>query len=383
MTTMDQRAAAVGSETLTPVVRRALGSESAEVGEWRYAPLPYVNTLGDDRGLYRFSGTARDAGEAKPWSAVLKLVRPYPQSSSKPAHPAYWKREVLAFSSGLLNELPGLQAPRCYSLSEDADGTFSLWLEELSDIYHGRWPLERYGLAARHLGQFGGAFLTDRPLPGYDWLATRGGGPGAGGTAVEERLKDDKTWQHPAVRRAFPVPIAERVLRQREESRAFRSAIAQLPRTLCHNDSHDENLFARRREDGAEETVAVDWELMGIGPVSSDITFLVIATLRRLAVDMADAERLEEAVLEGYLAGLRDSGWAGDPVGVRLGYAAGVALRLGLVPTVLDLILDRSPRERAARVWNRPVEEIIERWAAVAYFVLDRVDRARELLDQR
>jgi len=27
------------------------------------------------------------------------------------------------------------------------------------------WPLERYGLAARHLGQFNGRYLTGTPLP--------------------------------------------------------------------------------------------------------------------------------------------------------------------------------------------------------------------------
>jgi hypothetical protein len=152
------------------------------------------------------------------------------------------------------------------------------------------------------------------------------------------------------------------------------------PTTLCHNDAHDENLFARRRADGAEETVAVDWELAGLGPLASDATYLVIATLRRLAVAMQDADALEEAVLEGYVAGLRDAGWRGDESQIRLGYTAGVALRLGLVPTVLDMIFDPAHRGRAERGWRRPADELIERWAQVAYFVLDRADRARQLL---
>ena len=128
-----------------------------------------------------------------------------------------------------------------------------------------------------------------------------------------------------------------------------------------------------------EETIAIDWELVGIGPVSSDIIYLVIATLRRLAVGMEDAGALEETVLEGYVAGLRDAGWSGDPADVFRGFTAGVALRLGLVPQTLDLILNEERRAEAQRGWSVPIDDLIERWAEVAYFVLDRVDRAREM----
>ncbi len=378
---VDDLAAAVDKETLTGVVRLALRDEGADLEGWEHTRLAYVNARPGERGLYRFSGRAQQAGT--PWSLILKVVRQPPNAETAPMHPMYWKREVDAYSSGLLDDLPGIAAPRCLRISRSADETVLLWLEDVADLYDGRWPLERYGLAARHLGRFGGAYLGGRPLPEHDWLVTRATGPGAGGASAEERLRDRTTWEDPAVRRAFPLPIAERALRQREDRRAFRAAVAQLPRTLCHNDAHGENLFARRRADGTEKTVAVDWELVGLGPLATDITYLVIATLRRLAVDMADADRLEEAVFEGYVAGLRDAGWRGDEHELRLGYLAAVALRLGLIPQILSLILDRPQRERAERVWGRPADEIIERWAEVAYFVLDRADEARRLLEPR
>lgn len=65
---------------------------------------------------------------------------------------------------------------------------------------------------------------------------------------------------------------------------------------------------------------------------------------------------------------------------MRLGFTAAVALRLGLVPQTLDLILNERRREEAQRGWNVPLEDLIERWAQVAYFVLDRADRAREMI---
>ena len=97
---------------------------------------------------------------------------------------------------------------------------------------------------------------------------------------------------------------------------------------------------------------------------------------------MEYADALEEEVLEGYVAGPRETGWIGDERLVRRGFTAAVALRLGLVPQTLDLILDDTRRASAEQGWNRPVEELIERWAEVAYFVLDRADRAREMLNE-
>ena len=381
MPSVEEIAAAADASALGPIVRKALDDELAEVTEWQAQRLDVVSGLPGYRGLYRFQGTAAVGGELEQWSAILKIARRHPTATDNPAHPGFWNREALAFSSGILDDLPGLTAVRCYNVTETDDETFLFWLEELVDEYADGWPIERYGLAARHLGQMGAAYLEQRPLPEYDWLSRRVAGTGGGGSA-ERLINDSKTWEHPDVHRAYPKPIVERLRAQWADRQAFQASIAQLPVTLCHNDSHDENLFSRRREDGTQETVAIDWELVGIGPVSSDITYLVIATLRRLAVPMDEADALEEAVLDGYIAGLRDSGWAGDESEVRLGYTSAVALRLGLVPQTLDLILNEERRAEAQRGWNVPVEELIERWAKVAYFVLDRADRAREMLKE-
>ncbi len=382
MASVGEIANAVDAAALGPIVRQALDDDRAEVMEWEAQQLDVVSGLPGFRGLFRFQGTANAGGDVKPWSAVLKVARRHPTASDNPAHPGFWNREALAFRSGILDDLPGLTAVRCYSVSETEDGTFFFWLEDLVDEYEDGWPIERYGLAARHLGQMGGAHLEQRPLPEHEWLLKRTTGTmgGRARAAIEAMFDNEKTWRHPDVKRAYPQPIVERLKQQWADRNAFQGAVAQMPTTLCHNDSHDENLFSRRRADGTQETMAIDWELVGIGPVSSDITYLVIATLRRLAVAMEDADALEETVLEGYIAGLRDAGWSGDPADVHRGFTAAVALRLGLVPQTLDLILNDERRTEAQRGWNIPVEELIERWAEVAYFVLDRADRAREML---
>src|SRR5919199_1631316 len=67
-----------------------------------------------------------------------------------------WEWQTLSYQSFL----PGpLRAPRVLGIDEDEAGAVWLWLEEVSDLYAHRWPIEQYGLAARHLGAFNGAYL--------------------------------------------------------------------------------------------------------------------------------------------------------------------------------------------------------------------------------
>jgi hypothetical protein len=54
-----------------------------------------------------------------------------------------------------------MQALECAAQRRPQASTLPGWPNEgLPD-----WPLERYGLAARHLGQFNGRYLTGTPLP--------------------------------------------------------------------------------------------------------------------------------------------------------------------------------------------------------------------------
>ena len=45
---------------------------------------------------------------------------------------------------------------------------------------------------------------------------------------------------------------------------------------------------------------------------------------------MADARKLDQMVFDGYVEGLAEAGWHGDPRLVRLGYAASSALCFGI-----------------------------------------------------
>ena len=160
---------------LEPVVAQVLRRPHGGVAEWRLEPIG-GETLGSHlaggRGIYRLAGSAHGqaAGQVYPWSLVVKIfsdaaLGPTPNdigdTIQDPTDGNYWKREILVYQSGMLDELAGgLVAPRGYGVTEHA-GEWRLWLEDVEESPK-TWPLERYGVAARQLGQFNGAYLVDR-----------------------------------------------------------------------------------------------------------------------------------------------------------------------------------------------------------------------------
>jgi hypothetical protein len=109
------------------------------------------------------------------------------------------------------------------------------------------------------------------------------------------------------VRRAFPVPVAEMERLLLDQS-MFVAFLDRLPRTLCHHDAAQANLFALQREGGAIETVAIDWESIGHGALGAEIATLVFGTIRRGDFPAEQAANLDHEVFTGYLQGLRDAG---------------------------------------------------------------------------
>ncbi|MEO6715416.1 MAG: hypothetical protein ABIM89_18600, partial [Mycobacteriales bacterium] len=115
---------------LDPVdVRRAvtalLDRDPGEV-PWETADVEHHLAHSTTAWLTRLRGQASD-GTA--WSLIVKAtVRGVATgdnlwtSSPDPTHRNYWKREYLAFDSGLLGSLPGrLRAPRCLLTTSPSD----------------------------------------------------------------------------------------------------------------------------------------------------------------------------------------------------------------------------------------------------------------------
>lgn len=133
----------VDQARLSHLVGQAMPDQTASVTNWSYQPLE-----GDFSGaaVYRFRGQAQTTEGNKPWSLILKALRPKSENQA-PADDAYWKREVLLYQSGLLSDLPrDLLAPRCFEIVEHSDDEIWLWIEDMR-AEEGRaedteWPLD-------------------------------------------------------------------------------------------------------------------------------------------------------------------------------------------------------------------------------------------------
>ena len=175
------------------------------------------------------------------------------------------------------------------------------------------------------------------------------------------------------------------LLHFRKDRGLFLAALDRLPKTFGHLGAAPSNVFARRDPSGQTQTVAIDWSHAGIAEIGHDIAPLVFYSFLSFLddrMDIAQAEALDERVFAGYMYGLQEAGWQGDPSTARFGYAASLALRYGLscLRRPLSYGLDESGRAWVEQVRGRPIEEVLDRFAAVHRFVLDRADEARELL---
>jgi hypothetical protein len=217
---------------------------------------------------------------------VLKLISldagPHPRWASRPSEddPYYWRREPLAYASGLL-ELFGV--PRVRARVERANGSIALWLEDGGDPPV--WTPALLGDTARRLGRAQARATTDAP-----WLV-RG--------FLREYLA------------LHDIAPDEDVL----------TRLDAMPSTLCHNDLHPDNVL--------ESGVVIDWAYCGIGAPGLDAGVLVADGIADDAFPVEQADAVAAAVWNGYLEGLDGAFGAED---VRFAFARGTALRLSWLP---------------------------------------------------
>jgi hypothetical protein len=362
----------VDQAALSTVVRKAVGSDAAELLTWRRRSIhaPFNQTTG---GVHRLSGDARVEGDVVRWSVILKVVRASDDASiGGSADAEDWMREALIYRSGILEAIPGIRAPRCFGVDEVDGAAALLWLEDIHDHVGSGWTPALYRLGGRRLGEFNGAYFTGRALPAAPflsrrWLRTLVEGFG------EAWAQLPPLRHHPLVRRCWPDGLVDRLLGLWQERDAFLEALERLPQTFCHLDAFPRNLLIDGRTEGV---VAVDWSFAGIGGVGTEISPMVPASVWFFQAEPREMEGLSEAVLDGYVEGLRAAGWRGDHRLVRFGYMAGAVLHYGLFPLGV-LMLDERLRERFERALGHPVGEIADRWAETVSVLLQQADQAR------
>ena len=377
--TQTARLAAIDQATLTPLVQSALGSKTVEVTDWESEQLH--GGMGAGTAVYRFSGQGRDQHQTIPWSLILKILRSGVGSADVSAWD-YYRREVDAYQSGWTADLPGgLSAPRCFGVFDHPDGTCWMWIEDIRDMFDSQWPLKQYGVVARHLGQFNGAYLVDRPLPNWPWLSSNWLRRYVEQSAPAiEPLRDAQA--SPWGRRWLPEEDSDQFFHLWAERGLYLDALDRLPQTICHLDIFGRNLFARKTADGDDQTVVIDWAFVGRGPIGADLNPLVWFTIATEGFGLDKMQELEEIAFEGYLKGLREVGWQGDPQRVRLGYlAASVRYACPEVGRWLALILDESLHAAAEQMFGLPIGDVFDLVARNRRPLFGMLDEAHELMD--
>ena len=354
------------------------------VGEWEQSS---PGALGTSAAVVsRLQGVATAKGQTHPWALIRKTLASPEQQQVDPAHRAempsginYWKREFYAYRSELLNDLPsGFVRPRCFHAQESKDECV-LWLEVFHDEIV-QWPLARYRMAARHLGIFNGLSLMMQKPPTYPWLSVE---------IARQRDRNSETFarfeqlrRHPIVRRGWPDDVAQGIIRIWEESEQLYRVLRELPQVLQHGDAGRKNLMALTDKEGEPQTGAIDWGCMGMGAVGEEISSTVLSPVlwfQSIAPEQLPA--LEAVVLDGYIEGLRQAGWQGDPELVRLGYLCSVALRYGpniVFPEILAM--DPKVAEGMQQRFGHSIDEWADRLLLIRRFVIQRADQARQLM---
>jgi hypothetical protein len=320
----------IDQSILTPIVRKAVHRDTINIQEWSVSQLGGGVGNPVSVGLYRFEGIGLDQDERIPWSIILKVIQSPANAGMEnlgegedQTHWNYWKREPLMYQSGLLESIPGLTAPRCFGVVEMSGNIIRLWLEDVTDTYGGDWPLDRYALAARHLGQMNGIYLSERALPSFPWFSRH---------RIQQWIAvipwQMIPWEHPQVRERYPRVEMNSFQRMLAENERFLEKLELIPQTLCHGDTYPTNFMSRDLPNSQQQTVALDWALAGIAPVGADLGQLVFGAQNNLKE--VNRVEVDNALFENYLDGLKDSGAKVDPQLVRFGYTAFAVLQIGL-----------------------------------------------------
>jgi hypothetical protein len=335
--------------------------------------LGHVVVASATAGIYRVRYGER--------SAVVKVLAPSSPGHEKwqagvdDGHWYYWRREGEAYASGLLDTLGGgLRAPDCPLVADRPEGSVAVWLEDLRGAPASTWTIERFGLAARHLGAAQGEFVAGRPLPTQAWLSRRWLR-----SYLSQRdadmplLRDPDAWRRPALDAWGSRRLADDLVALRAHQPRFLGVLDRLPATLAHLDLHPANMF----DGGGGTTAVIDWAFVGIGALGEDAGNLVPDAVLDFHVAPERLEELHAAVAEGYEEGLRAAGWNGPTGLVRLAMAAAMAAKFAwIAPAVL-----RSAVDGRDVLNGRAFADALPAWTATVSFLLARADEARRLMD--
>ncbi|MEV0647365.1 aminoglycoside phosphotransferase family protein [Phytomonospora sp. NPDC050363] len=247
------------------VLDRLTGMDGSELTACAATPLG--GGLGvATAGVARLDAAYRAGRAEGTFSVIRKTFRPvssgrHAEAARDPRHWAFWRREVLAYASGVLPSGPGLRAPVCFGHGDDV-----VYLEDVEGT------TESPVLAAARLGRWqAAAAAPSAPWLSGHQLAQRVAAGGLDWSAVDADPRMPALWE----RRA-----------------ELLEALAGLPQVLSHGDFHHANIIAT-----AGDTVVLDWGTLGLAPTGADLAHYLLG--HPDGTDPAHVADLVDAYLDG------------------------------------------------------------------------------------
>ncbi|MEU4392791.1 aminoglycoside phosphotransferase [Kribbella sp. NPDC023855] len=303
----------------------------------------------------------RPTGQADAWAA-----------SGDPRHWNYWHREVDVYRDVELRTalgVAGLVLPAAEVHEHEAGAT--LRLQDVAGRSGTEFTLEDHGVLARGVGNWQARAVPARPWTSRGFLRAY--------AAIHDvpwhLLDDDDAWRHPLVRQ-WPATLRAGWVRMVAHRADLLTVIERLPRTWCHLDLWVSNVIRRP----AGDVALLDWSFTGDGALGEDIGNYIPDAALDLFWPAERLPELADAVIHGYLTGLRDAGWHGSEDLVRLGVHASAVKYVWLLPLQLSRAAD--PVHRA---YHRQVdsEYLYDQRGQVFALLAEWADRALTHLQQR
>jgi hypothetical protein len=294
----------------------------------------------------------------------------------------YWRREALVAESDLLADLPaGLFVPRYLGTTQVSDGDICLWQEMLPPDDH-TWTWSNYREAAYRLGQWQGKTHISQSLPDQSqanlpWLSQNWLAGWTEGSLIYiiDMIAGMNGWQYPLLLTHFSPDELAQLQQLWRERHTLLAQLATLPKTLCHLDAYYANMVWRD-----SDLVLLDWANVGQAALGEELAAFVGATLWFNHAPITEAETLEAAVFDGYLAGLRAVGWDGDAGHVGQAYRCHMPLRYAFnsLFKMLRTAVEPGFAEEWERQTDQPLADILRHEADYIRFLLSRYALALE-----
>jgi Phosphotransferase enzyme family len=338
--------ARTGAPTTVPgPVAAMLGGAAPADDAFAFTRLTHSELTGATGGVWRVSGPGGSAvlklcAPGRPENTGPPSARDVPATRPDPRHWNHWRREPLAYRDGLAStafSAAGIDSPRPLAADERPDGSFALWLEDVSGVAGSRWPVSRLAAFGQALGAAQAPWI-DR-LPDESWLSRRWLRQYVASKSLPARIP----WDHPTAVAVWPGTLRAGLRRIWEQREILLTVAESGPRTLCHLDVWPLNLLAADTG-GTDRTVLLDWAFVGEGGVGEDIANLIPDCVADGLMPTELLPEIADTVTRGYLAGLRDAGHRVDADHLRRTVAAaGAAKYSWLAPLMLTRLAAGTP----------------------------------------